>query len=277
MNLAVVIPAAHNKGLTLRVANTASELTSLDTDVIVYDNGVGLSTRLGTGENIGNYGVFHRSARKLSADLILFIHNDLVIHEAGYDRRLIEVFSEDSDLGLAGFIASDEIDFAGGRGLGTRSNYQGEEPGTSPAETHGKRDEGYHSAAVVDGAAMCFRREALLDLPELDFPPHHFYDKLFSCQALERGWRVGYLGIACDHLSGQTANSYKGYHDLARRWCEEHDCVRTGNPDQDVYLEAEHRFLTEYRDEKRFIPLKVGPDHQVYHTHPKGGPVDAAA
>ncbi|NIR76760.1 MAG: hypothetical protein GWN53_17165 [Gammaproteobacteria bacterium] len=266
MNLTTVIPAAHNKGLTLRIANAAKECSGLS-DVVVFDNGVGRGGRLGTGTNVGNYAVFHRSANDLSSDLILFIHNDLIIYEHGFDQRLIEAFANDPRLGLVGFVASNEIDAQGGRGLGTRSNYQGNEPGTSPAETHGMRERGFCAAAVVDGAAMCFRRDALLDCPELDFPPHHFYDKMFSCQMLERGWHVGYLGVACDHKSGQTANEYKGYHDLAREWCEEHDCVRTGNPDQDVYLEAERRFLTEYRDEKRFIPLKVGPDHEIYHTH----------
>jgi len=281
MNLATVVVAAHNPELTARVVGHASlGAAAPETQVMVFDNGVpSIYTELGTGTNIGNYGIFFQLS-EVDADVILVLHNDVLIYESGYDVRLLECFEADPNLGLVGFVASNEVDFAGGRGLGlygsTVSNFQGRVPGTSPAEAHGQRDAGFRAAAVVDGCAMAFRKEALAEIPEDPrCPPHHFYDKKFSMEMLSRGWHVGYLGIEQDHLSGQTANVFEGYHRLAEAWCGERGVHRpeATNWDHQIYLEAEHQFLVEWRDQKRFFPLKVGPNHEVYHLHPQGGPI----
>lgn len=275
MNLATVVVAAHNEELTRRVVDHAFQNFRVPGTLIeVFDNGVGFGC-YGTRINIGNYGIFFQLA-KLDADVILVLHNDVLIYEAGYDVRLLRCFGADPNLGLVGFVASNEVDFAGGRGLGTVSNFQGKAPGTSAAEVHGARDAGFRAAAIVDGCAMAFRKEALAEIPEDSAcPPHHFYDKKFSMEMLSRGWHVGYLGIEQDHLSGQTANVFEGYHQLAEAWCEEHGVYRpeAANWDHQIYLEAEHQFLVEWRDQKRFFPLKVGPSHEVFHLHPQGGPV----
>lgn len=226
-----------------------------------------------TGPNVGNYPVYHACAELLDSDLLFFIHDDFIIHEEGYDQRLIEAFRDDPKLGLVGVIGSPEFDAMGGRGFLSFSNFQGKSGG-SPAEAHGHRFAGFMPAASVDGCALCFRRDFLLELPVKEgFPPHHFYDRLFSAQMLERGHRVGLLGIACDHLSGRTSCSFEGWDTLAREWCEANGVFREGTNgwDHQIYLEAEAQFLAEYRDEKRFIPLRVGVDHTVYHTHPKRG------
>ena len=268
MKLAVVIPAAHNPEMTDRCFELARDNAGDATTVMIFDNGIGVGN-LGTSENVGNYPVFFRALDGLNGyDVALFIHNDLYIYEKGYDRRILDAFTEDDRLGLLGFVGSPEFDQAGGRGYWAWSNFQGQQPGTAPAENHGIRETGYKVAANLDGCALAFRLDALREIPEDPaFPPHHFYDRLFCAEMLSRCWHVGYLGIACDHLNGQTANVYAGYHELAMSWCKEHDCVRTGQEDHDVYLEAEHQFLSKWRDEMKFVPLKVGQDHTIYHTH----------
>ncbi len=99
-----------------------------------------------------------------------------------------------------------------------------------------------------------------------DFPIHHFYDRLISCQIQEIGHKVAVLGIACDHISGQSVNIDETglYRDIAREWSEAHISPDkwVGNPpdwnwDQTIYQEAERMWLKEYRDEKHFIPRKV--------------------
>lgn len=290
MNLQVVIPAAHDPALTLRCYELAEQNRQLDdTEVLIFDNGVssldpeallaGLPV-IGPGANIGNYPVFDVAAQQLEADVVLFIHSDLLIYGAGYDDRLLDCFQADPMLGLVGFIGSHEIDIAGGRGRGTTSSFQGREPGTAPAELHGARLPGgaLKPAAIVDGCAMAFRRDLLLDIGrDPAFPPHHFYDRLLSCEVLARGFRVAVLGVACDHLNGRTACVFDGYKQLARRWCLEHGCANppgsNGDPDHELYLEAERQFLVEWRDRRRFVPLTVGARHEVYHTHPLRGMV----
>ena len=124
------------------------------------------------------------------------------------------------------------------------SNFQGKEGG-SPAECHGARITDLRAAFVVDGCAMVFRREALSQALEVagDFPPHHFYDRLLSLVMYELGWRTAVLGIACDHLSGQTANTQGGWVDTAMDWCRQQGLPADGDWDHAVYLAAERSFL----------------------------------
>jgi len=221
--------------------------------------------------NVGNYAAFAQGlklAQKREADVIAFFHSDLIIHERWWDDRVRVAFEQDPKLGLLGFIGSREIDGSGGRGLGTASNFLGLFGG-GPAEVHGARLTGLMPAAVVDGCSMIFRTEALAQIgSRRDYPPHHFYDRLMSCEVLEAGWRVAVLGIGCDHLGGRTAVLVPQYHEFAEAWCREHEVSL--EPDGDgwdlaVYREAERQFLREYRDGKHFIPVRVEHDWTVVH------------
>lgn len=223
-------------------------------------------------ENVGNYRAFVEAlhfAESENADLVAIFHSDLFVYEAGWDRRVEGHFRADPLLGLAGFAASDKIDQNGGRGLGTRTNYQGRVLWSAKADVHGKRDSGFHVAAQVDGVSMVFRTEVLRAIGNReDFPPHHWYDRLMSCQVLEAGFRVAYVGVEVDHPGGTTTMFEQSYHDLAKAWCQRRgvsDQEQPGNWDLAVYREGERQFLREYRDEKHFIPLEVASDWSVRH------------
>lgn len=237
--------------------------------------------------NSGNYALFEQAASLAQGEIVAIIHSDVFIYEKGWDVKVCGVFSDNDDLGLAGFIGSTEIDLFGGRGMGTVSNMQGREVGEwrgSAAQIHGKRDEGFiKDGSVVDGCVMIFRKSVLESIPfREDYPPHHFYDRLFSCQVLQMGYKVGILGIPFDHISGQTANKegkwqqtssfwFKLHYgiDTPQQWAEIHkDWVNNPKnpsrgkvPDQwdyCSYLEAERLFLQEFRDQKHFIPTIYG-------------------
>lgn len=277
MSLSIVIPFVDNYPLVRAVIGSLAENLALpDTKIIALDNGSAEAAREFPGarlarlpENIGNYPVFHHalSLAGPQADLVAVFHSDLFVHERGFDRRITDTFACYPQLGLLGFVGSAEIDNEGGRGLGTVSNFQGRTVTNnghawtgSPAEAHGRRSSGLERAAVVDGCAMVFRRPVLETIPLCPaFPPHHFYDRLLSCQVIERGHLVAVLGVACDHISGQTASA-ASYRDLARRWCREHlgsDDIT--NLDEEIYLQAESRWLREYRDMKGIVPVRLPP------------------
>jgi GT2 family glycosyltransferase len=215
--------------------------------------------------NRGTYALFGQALdMSRGYDLVAFLHSDLRVHEVGWDDRVRAAFVADERLGLIGFVGSSEIDPSGGRGGGTILNFSGVGEGTK-AEDHGRRIDDLRPAAVVDGCSMVFRRSALASIGRRrGFPPHHFYDRLQSCQLLEAGWRIGVLGVACDHLGNRTAGSQLAWKSLARRWA-----VRRGleAPDDDwelaLYREAERQFLAEWRDAKAFIPLTVLPDWSI--------------
>ena len=254
-------------------------------NLVIIDNGSDKpikGAKIRNKTNIGVYPTF-KQGMNLECDILAFLHNDLIIWDKDWESKVEQTFNEHPKLGLLGFIGSNEIDFMGGRGLGTMSNFQGKRLGKlkgSPAEVHGKRITGYHRAAVIDGCAMIFRKETLQEIGiRDDFPIHHFYDRLMSCQILEKGWQVGVLGLAVDHFSGYTANTQDKYHDLAKQWMnrkyknirdwidKNEDWVYNKynpskgkvpiNSDQWLYLEAERMFLQEWRDKKHLIPIKI--------------------
>lgn len=227
-------------------------------------------------EPIGSYPVFFEVLEETDADILAYFHSDFFVYDPEWSTKTLLQFESDGRLGMIGFIGSNEIDQLGGRGLGTASNFQGkatinqktlERHGGadiwvgSPAEAHGKRLTGFMNAAVVDGCSMILRRVALEQISQRsNFPPHHFYDRLISTQLLEAGWKIGVLGIACDHISGQTVNQEQKYWNMAKQWCESHNTPPAGigvNWDSEVYKEAERQWLSEYRDKKHLIPIKA--------------------
>lgn len=245
--------------------------------------------------NVGNYPMFFQGLAETTGELIAFIHTDVFIYQKGWDMAVRSQFEAHADLGLVGFIGSTEIDNWGGRGGGTVSNMQGrriQHPiiqdhawRGSPAAVHGAVSGGMTiDGSVVDGCVMIFRRTVFEQIPfRENFPPHHHYDRLFSCEVIERGFKVGILGIEFDHISGQSSNTQQAWQTTSAAWFKLHlgidtpqqwaevraDWVKRGRnnpsagkvPDQYdyvSYLEAEYLFLKEYRDEKHLVPLRFG-------------------
>jgi hypothetical protein len=196
--------------------------------VKTYTESVGELKIIRNPQNVGNYPLFFQAREQADGEAIAVIHSDLFIYGQNWDMHVKQWFEGEPQLGLIGFLGSSEIDNFGGRGLGTMSNFQGAKVGQwegSKAEIHGARieDNGRRWAAVLDGCPMIFRREALVQIERKPpFPVHHHYDRLFSAQMKELGWRTGVLGVPVDHLSGQTANTQMAYQDTARQWFKEH-------------------------------------------------------
>jgi GT2 family glycosyltransferase len=282
MKLAIIIPVLNQFEVAKACLETIycrSDL-NLNSEFILVDNGsdtllsdqikqTGRVKVIRNEENVGTYPIFWQALQLTDADVIVFLHSDVAIWEMDWDGKVLHAFKNNKDLGLLGFIGSDEIDYLGGRGYGTMSNMKGKHldgygPGWqgSPAEYHGKRleDLKVYDSAVVDGCVMAFRREVLETIQQReDFPIHHFYDRLLSVETLEHGFKVGTLGIAFDHFNGQTANTQQSYRDSAIQWF-----IKKGrpmkvpdSPDLSIYYEAESQFLSEYKDSKHFIPLHV--------------------
>jgi glycosyltransferase involved in cell wall biosynthesis len=284
MKLTVVVPVLGQHDLANLCINMALKNKVLEsTKVVVIDNGqdyvpVDRDVYVDRpAKNLGVYPLFKYAFEEITGDVLLTIHSDLLIGEKGYDKRISEAFENDFKLGLLGFIGSNEIDGSGGRGLGTTSNFLGLRwiSGItavdshmwqgSPAHVHGKHDIGLSNAAVVDGCAMAIRRSAWDDIEFREkFPPHHFYDRLISTQMLDAGFHVAVLGIGCDHISGQTVAHEDRYYKLAEEWARANipEDRWAGNPgqwswDQTLYQEAERMWLSEYRDAKHLVPIRV--------------------
>lgn len=269
--------------LELFMKNTTKELT----DVIFVDNASPIPSmvqtlvldkvtvdkviRLPINEGINN--VFRRVLPLLpDYEILAFAHSDFMIVDKGWDELVQISFDMDPKLGLAGVVGSAEVDSIGGRGLGCYTPFMGYTYRSgigSAAEIHGKRTVGVLPAAVLDHCFMMFRRTALEELAndkdcENIFVPHHFGDKIFGCEMLARGYHVSLLGIPCDHLQGGRGIGLDEHRKMSQRWLDSRNipCL-SGDPDHDMYKESERMFLSKWRDELKFIPLRVNDDYSI--------------
>lgn len=190
-----------------------------------------------------------------SADIIGLMHNDLFIYEPGFDRRLMDAFVQDHGLGMVGVCGSNEVDDRGGRGGGTMCNFAGR---VGQLQEHtGKRVKGIHFVLLLDSMFIALRRSTLSYLKIDDqIAPCHFYDKIWPLRMVENNWRVAVLGLEVDHQGGLTSAGGRFERDC-ETWCQRVGLsYEPGKAGLAVYLEAERRFLDEYRL-KGFIPSRI--------------------
>ena len=314
IKLTIVIPVLNQHPLFVEALNllTSNLTRPSEVEILVIDNGsevkidthleelgidwdiVGKTNRFGVltnKVNIGPYPTYKQGLENAKGEAIAFFHSDMFIYEKGWDDRIIKAFEEDKKLGLIGFIGSDEMDAWSGRGLGTMSNFQGKglkDWKGSKANVHGRTMNNLQPAAVIDGCVMIFRKQTLEDIGFIkDFPLHHFYDRLMSCQVIKKGKRVAVMGIECDHISGQTVCHEDKHNEISSNWCKEHlgidkpeqwidknkdwvnnatmpaHNIKLDNWDQVIYREAEKQFFDLFHNTDRFFPFKVGNDYKV--------------
>lgn len=168
--------------------------------VVCTDNGVGY---LQTVQN---------AYQGTDADVIGFFHNDITIHDVGWDERVLCEF-EDASVGVVGF--------GGASGVGHPDIYKIPYDYTqlarydfisnlTDAEVHGTRFPGKRDVAFLDSMALIVRRE-LLDRVggwPLHYPPHHGSDLWLCLTARKLGYRVRMVGVSCTHTSGGKGNAY---------------------------------------------------------------------
>lgn len=291
-HLAAVMTCVDSKELAEEALQYLKENTNPElTEIILVDNGsytpmqqYSADRLIRFEENIGVNAVFHRTIpylESLDVTHVVHLHCDVLIREKSWDEFLLLAFKADPKLALVGLLGSNEIDGAGGRGLGTASSFIGENyrmGQATKAEIHGRRVKGIEAAAVVDHLFMAFPIDKLKQLPpqeESGYAPHHFYDRILSCEVLSRGWHIALFGLDADHLGGGTgliAIPHDGpelgvlnREAMYKRWLTSKSIpYKDGdNLDLIVYIEAERLFLNKWRDQSHFIPLKVNKDYTI--------------
>lgn len=265
------------------------------TKIVVIDNGSDpaydadkYSEFIRNEENIGYY----RPLKQLfdlypDEEYLGLMHNDLMLYTEGWDQRMEEAFQQDPQLGLIGLCGSKEVDERGGRGGYTVCNFMGHDvavgdeiwKGQDPSA--GRRIDGIEPALVLDSLFMMFRRPVIKKLA----PPHdswenitlaHFYDRIWPIRTVEHGWHVVTMGIDCDHIGGLTTTANERYRDDCIKWLDDRNIpwrednsgiiaaerldprnIPCGNPETQMYLVAESRYLSEYKDDKNFLPAII--------------------
>ncbi len=196
-------------------------------------------------------------------EIVAYLHCDLMIREKGWDHRIIKEFDQDPKLALAGFVGSNQFDGNGGRGAGTVLNYQGynypEFGQATAARQHGEAFDGTRPVGVLDHCSLIFRIEQLKQLvPQRGhYAPGHFYDRILCCQVLLKAWHILYIGIACDHFSGGTAEGVPNMLEYYTEWLIQEGIALEANIDTAVYNEAQSRFFKEFKENKKVIPCLI--------------------
>lgn len=195
-------------------------------------------------------------------DVICFFHADLMIVEHHWDMRLFNLFKEDKSIILAGFVGSTEMDSLGGRGAGTISNFQGLTYSIGKGATWrdtGGFEPGKKIVACLDHCAMCYRSSYInnYDWFYLDPPPMDFEDKYISCETIAAGMRIGYIGIACDHVSGAKGQCSGSFKTVCTEWLDRHGIIIENDPSYQVYLESEKIFLNKWKEKEGLIPFSI--------------------
>lgn len=262
--ISVIIPVINEHewtGATLgKLYNTAKQKPQ----VIIVDNGSQPHYKpfydelvLRNDVNAGLIGSLAQAVPEASGDILVFMHNDVLLHEAGWDERIQKAFDDDPKLGIAGLFGGKGVYPNGGR-LHNGSNMLGKTWGSS-WEHHSNHFTGITSAAVLDGMVIIFRKAAVEyhGLPEL--PPHHWYDRILPLYFIERNWRCATIGIAYDHASGLTA-CREAYFQFAKKWCEDRGIVPPEGQsyDHQIYNAGAKYFEDTYGHR---LPLFVNDDY----------------
>lgn len=167
--------------------------------------------------NLGVVGSYQKLyAERSSADILCYIHDDVTMHEQGWDQRILAEFN-DPQVAVVGL--------GGARRHGHPDLYKvpyklehlargGYLSNVDDAEVHGKRFEGSCDVAVLDGFTIAVRRSFLDEiggwkwmLPNIDF---YCYDYAICAMARRHGYRVRLVGLRCHHHGGATSVKVKG-------------------------------------------------------------------
>lgn len=155
-----------------------------------------------------------------NADILGFLHDDILIHEDGWDTRVLDEFNDPNVVvvGFGGGLAQGHPDIY-------KIPYELTQLGRSyyisnddHAEKHGYRFTGSCDVAVLDSLSMFIRREFLDSLggwPQ-DFPPNHCLDHWISLSAHKHGKKVRVIGVKTFHKGGQTTVTNQDYHAWAQ-------------------------------------------------------------
>ena len=134
---------------------------------------------------------------------------------------------------------------------------------------------------------MLFRRDVIPHLVREDekwedITLAHFYDRIWPIRTIEAGYHCVTMGSDNDHIGGMTTTGNERYRndcikfldDRGIEWQSETELDMndpdyrrkpSGNPETQMYLVAEDRYLTEYKFEKQWLPAIIREGYNVTH------------
>jgi len=231
MKLSIVIPIMNQHEMTVECLKLIEKNSSQINEIIIVDNSdVENSLRLSSVvrklseytvlktyyiRNVANVGVRHslnQGWRESTGDIVLFMHNDLMIYEKDFDTKLKKAFLNNDELGAVGAFGAKAIGSANIYKVPYEMSQLARGGNISNARMdkniHGFRNlrREFENVAVFDGMFMCFKRELLQKVDGFDpiTQTFHNYDNLMCIKSLENGYENIVIPMDVDHLGGAT-------------------------------------------------------------------------
>ncbi len=192
-------------------------------------------------ENLGVIPALNQVWKNAKGEVVACVHNDLLIYEPGWDKRVLDLFERRPRCGLCGFFGAKGMGADGGR-INCHCNFL-------EAELHAERDTGETRVLMFDGISLIWRKQMMDEVGGFDegYVYHHRYDLDISLTSHYAGWENWFLGVAVHHLNGVTANrpDYQA-------WAEKKMGTTGFKGDLAIYTKNNARFLEKWRGK---IPL----------------------
>lgn len=201
-----------------------------------------------SGEAAGFLAKCQRAYEESEADVIGYLHADLIIHEKGWDERVLKEF-EWPTVAVVGFVGATHL----GHDDIFRVPYNFRQlaranvfSNLTDAEAHGTRYEGSMAVSVLDSCAIFVRRTFLQRIggwPLKVLPNTSHCTDLWICATAARlGRQVRMVGVSATHASGGKGTS-------GSKWLD----ARGG----DTLLHRQAHLAT-YETLRGVLPLRVG-------------------
>lgn len=228
MKLSIVTACCGRPGITRAFLQTTVRLCRHDPEVVIVDNGSSdtdhalllraVEESRGQGytvavvrvkDPLGSSKALNVGLKHATGDVAACIHNDVEVHEAGWDGLVLGWFAAHPHTGVAGFAGARVMNLHG------RETFYSS---LSDAAVHGYVADRPMRVAVLDGLSIIGFREDLLSRGGFDERyVHHFYD-LDICVAAHLAGRENWLlPIKVSHHSGQTSVASPAYTEWAMR------------------------------------------------------------
>lgn len=210
----------------------------------------GVEWKLYLDEGLGHLPMAQKAYEELrdKCDVIGYPHDDVVVHESEWDKRVLAEF-DDPKVAVVGF--------GGATGMGHEDIYKIPYHYTQlarvdfvsnlrDAEVHGRRNAGAEDVAFLDSFTL-FVRTSFLNgqggWPIDRYAPMHLGDAWLCLTALQKGYRVRMVGVDCSHTGG-------GRGAIADEWAA---TTKWGSYD----AMHKHNHLAVYEDFRGLLPLRL--------------------
>jgi glycosyltransferase involved in cell wall biosynthesis len=253
MSISVYCPALGQQALLAKcISLLHANQHNIDTKLFVIDNGsqIPLTSHyaevIRNEENKGMVGSLRQAVEHTDAEVIVYLHSDMFIHEEGWDRQIAVAFEADHQLAALGVVGAIQADADGGRSGVVCAFRDGEKHGKLPEKK-------ITPVALLDGCFCAYRTSFLreLDFDQFEENGYFFYDKDISLTLTMKSLHVAVIDLDCVHIGGQTSCREEFTDSLASK----------GENHGTIYATSENRYLRKWG---KALPVRVTPEYVVH-------------